>query len=192
METKSGLARFFEGKWQVFGEESGVPKGEIHSLLVDREGTLWAAVDTRSQKPSCPMVFLRHGARRFQVPAMRTRWRMGWPKPPMGRSGWLKCAGRCAPLSRQVRPRLIAPEIRVGALGVCFDRDGTLWIATAGDGLRRARDSAALGATDIAQQSDAVDKFTQRDGLTSDVCLPVFEDREGNIWGGYALRARLF
>jgi signal transduction histidine kinase len=65
-----------------------------------------------------------------------------------------------------------------------FDRQGTFWIASFGDGLRRARNVATLGSGDIGQFSDAVDKYGRADGLTSDVVQCLFEDREGNIWAG--------
>jgi ligand-binding sensor domain-containing protein len=49
------------------------------------------------------------------------------------------------------------------------DRDGGLWIGTAGEGLFHVHH----GRTDI---------FSRRDGLSSDDVATVFEDREGNVW----------
>ena len=49
------------------------------------------------------------------------------------------------------------------------DRDGNLWLATLGQGLVR------IG-------KDSVERFTRRDGLTSDSLSDVLEDREGNLW----------
>src|SRR5262249_16183886 len=49
------------------------------------------------------------------------------------------------------------------------DRDGGLWIGTYGQGLIHLHQ----GKTDI---------YTQLDGLSADVLLAIFEDREGSIW----------
>lgn len=59
---------------------------------------------------------------------------------------------------------------------ILLDRDSTLWFTSAnGGGLRRARGADA---------SQAPDRFTAGDGLTSDVVHTLFEDREGTIWVG--------
>src|SRR6185312_12143184 len=49
------------------------------------------------------------------------------------------------------------------------DRDGSLWIGTIERGLIHIHDGRA-------------DTFTQSDGLSSDIVLGLFEDREGSVW----------
>jgi ligand-binding sensor domain-containing protein len=49
------------------------------------------------------------------------------------------------------------------------DRDGGLWIGTVDRGLIHLRDGRA-------------DLFRRSDGLSGDVILSLFEDREGNVW----------
>jgi ligand-binding sensor domain-containing protein len=51
------------------------------------------------------------------------------------------------------------------------DRDGNLWIGTAGQGLLRLRDGR-------------VERLTRKDGLSSDYVSALLEDREGNLWAG--------
>ena len=53
------------------------------------------------------------------------------------------------------------------------DSNGTLWIASRGDGVSR------LG-TDGGE--NAVEQFTRNDGLSSNFVRAVFEDREHNVW----------
>src|SRR6185437_905724 len=49
------------------------------------------------------------------------------------------------------------------------DRDGGLWIGTVARGLIHIHQGKA-------------DSFTQADGLSGDITLSLFEDREGSIW----------
>jgi ligand-binding sensor domain-containing protein/signal transduction histidine kinase len=60
------------------------------------------------------------------------------------------------------------PNTRISALRV--DREGALWIATAG-GLARLR-------------HDRMESFTSANGLSSNLVLSIFEDREGSMWVG--------
>ena len=60
------------------------------------------------------------------------------------------------------------PNSRVSALRI--DREGALWIATAG-GVARSLNGN-------------VETFTSADGLSSNLVLSLFEDREGSIWIG--------
>jgi signal transduction histidine kinase len=52
-----------------------------------------------------------------------------------------------------------------------MDRDGGLWIGTDGKGLMHIHEGV-------------VDQFTRADGLSGNIVLNLFEDREGNIWAG--------
>lgn len=185
VQTGSGLARFTGERWEPIGEESGLPRGEVHSLLVDHENTLWVAIQNAQQKPSYPVAFLRRGETRFHVAGYAETIANGMAQAP-NRAIWMAQTARSvrAFVPDQSEIHFIPPEIKVGSVGILFDRDGSLWITTAGDGLRRARNTASLGREDIGQFSDSVDKFTQKDGLSSDLAMTVFEDREGNIWIG--------
>jgi signal transduction histidine kinase/ligand-binding sensor domain-containing protein len=58
-------------------------------------------------------------------------------------------------------------------IAVTTDSNGTLWIATHGDGVTRM--ATAGGQTSVEQ-------FTRNDGLSSNFVRSVFEDREHNIW----------
>src|SRR5262249_36220621 len=97
-----------------------------------------------------------------------------------------------AELTRSVRPVPLpetlgqmpdAPEIQVGSAAILFDKDGALWIASQGDGLRRAPAPERVRGK-IGEFSDAVESFTAKNGLTEDTDYAIFEDREGSIWVG--------
>jgi signal transduction histidine kinase/ligand-binding sensor domain-containing protein len=66
------------------------------------------------------------------------------------------------------RSRLFA-EHEVNANRLLRDRDGGLWIGTVDRGLIHLHDGRA-------------DVFRRSDGLSGDVILSLFEDREGNVW----------
>jgi len=183
--TSKGLFKFTGNDWQRLGPETGIPNEEIISVLIDRENTLWLGTQDRKQRPEGRIAFLREGETRFRVSSERYDEAAMLAEAPDGKI-WT------AQMSRSVRAftfspadiQFVAPEIRVGSQAILFDRDGCLWIPTVGDGLRRVRNMATLGTTDIAQFSDEVDIFTQKDGLSSDIANCVFEDREGGIWFG--------
>ncbi len=65
-----------------------------------------------------------------------------------------------------------------------FDRDGNLWIATYYDGLQRVAQPDPRGAASPAEAAASVERFTVRDGLSSNVTTQLFQDAEGNVWLG--------
>src|SRR4029450_10491279 len=64
--------------------------------------------------------------------------------------------------------RLADPEVNANRLR--RDPDGGLWIGSVDRGLIHRRDGRA-------------DLFRRSDGLSGDVILSLFEDREGTVWG---------
>jgi hypothetical protein len=76
------------------------------------------------------------------------------------------------------------PEIKVGSAGILFDDDGSLWITSLGDGMRRVPFPERLHGEKIGEFSNAIESFTAKDGPTSDSAIRIMKDREGNIWVG--------
>jgi signal transduction histidine kinase/ligand-binding sensor domain-containing protein len=62
-----------------------------------------------------------------------------------------------------------APARDVGGTRLLRDRDGGVWIGTAGAGVVHLHQGRA-------------DVFSQADGLSSDLVTSLFEDREGDVW----------
>src|SRR5260370_1097685 len=73
-------------------------------------------------------------------------------------------------------------EVAVGATIVLFDRQGSLWITSGGDGLRRLAYPGRVRGQHIAQFGPQAEQFTKKDGLSHDYVISALEDREGNIW----------
>ncbi len=73
------------------------------------------------------------------------------------------------PVRGSINSKIFLKDRDVNANRVLRDRDGGLWIGTVERGLIHVHN----GRTDV---------FTKADGLSGDVVLSLFEDREGNIW----------
>lgn len=67
---------------------------------------------------------------------------------------------------------------------ILFAQDGSLWITTLGDGLRRVPLPDELNGQKIGRFSDLIESVTAQDGLSSDYSTSILEDREGDIWVG--------
>jgi signal transduction histidine kinase/ligand-binding sensor domain-containing protein len=184
----------------------------ISSLFEDREGTVWAAslnragrlCAMRSDGATCSgedgafgravWAMYEDGAGRFWAGAESGVWRLR-PGPPQRyrtpteliglnttEDGGLLVALHGAGLRQLAGDKVEAYPIRdavnrnklfvdhdVNANKLLRDRDGGLWIGTVDRGLIHVRDGHA-------------DLFRRSDGLSGDVILSLFEDREGNVW----------
>jgi signal transduction histidine kinase/ligand-binding sensor domain-containing protein len=180
-----GLARFVAGTWQTLGKESRLPKGSVQTVMVDRKGTLWVVVADGAQPPSHPVAFLRSGETTFQLAGDAQSDTLKLAEAPNGNIWAAQPAGSVHAFApEQPVFHFASPNLKVGSVNILFDHEGCLWITTLGDGLRRVRDLGALGTNDLEKNSDDLDQFTEKDGLTCDMCGSIIEDREGNIWVG--------
>lgn len=171
-----GLARLDGPRWRRVGAESGYPGDSAQAVFADSKGTLWVATETT-------IVFLPRGASAFRPTGERVEQVLRMAEAPDG-SVWMAETTRAV---RQVRlpgvdGRALGPEVRVGSVGLLFDREGALWITTIGDGLRRIPDPDRFRGRTIAEFGKEAEAFTQKDGLTADYATAVMEDREGDVW----------
>ncbi|WP_372172616.1 two-component regulator propeller domain-containing protein [Xanthomonas axonopodis] len=171
--TARGLAVREGKRWKTVGVVQGFPEGERARVLgVDRTGTLWAAGIEK-------LLFLPRGEQVFRDTGQRLNDAAQIAQDAAGRH-WI------AETARAVRPLALASsgrvgkdeEIWVGSQAITFDRDGGLWIATVGDGLRR------ISHPEQPKPASRVEVFTQANGLSSDLLIAALEDREGNLWFG--------
>jgi PAS domain S-box-containing protein len=177
--TSGGLARFKSGRWQRIGDDWGYPGARAWAVYVNRGGTLWVATENT-------VVFLPPGSRKFQTTGVGIG--QGWQiAESPGGALWL------AETTRSVHPLLppawrpgVGPEIQVGSAGILFDDDGSLWITSLGDGMRRVPFPDRLNGRKDGQSSSVIESFTAQDGLTSDFSECILKDREGSIWVGTA------
>ena len=161
--TAGGLARFDNGTFKTFTTDQGLARNVIQALYVRPNGRILVGSSAGLQffdgnefsprnKPTGP------------IPASITA--MAGTK---GGHMWIGTLDGLLSVGDEGRQTTVAlPNNRVSAL--YLDRDGALWIATAG-GVARL-------------QGDRLETFTSADGLSSNLVLSLFEDREGSMWIG--------
>ena len=200
--STGGLASFDGRRWHTVGSEWGYPGSGASALIVDHLGALWVTGEHR-------VAVLPANASKFELAdepyngqvyqlgeapdgtvwmaettrAIRPLKRPGQDAPYQGLTKD-DCQSRF-PLTWQAEPRCRRPddlEVRVGSQAFLFDRDGSFWITTLGDGLRRAPYPLKLPKEPIGESSSALEQFASKDGLSADVAYTIFEDREGSIW----------
>jgi signal transduction histidine kinase/ligand-binding sensor domain-containing protein len=199
--TGGGLVRFDGRHWESMGAKWNCPRKMATSVFVDSRGTVWAAIGNS-------ILYLKLGSNRFEdtgefaLQAMSIAeapdggmWvaDAGMAVHPIGMPGSLRVAtARCQAAFASKGAVAKGPscnsadqlEIQVGSGAILFDRGGSLWITSIGDGLRRAPFPQRLKSHPIREFSNELENFTSKDGLSADYALPILEDREGNIWVG--------
>ncbi|WP_052697652.1 sensor histidine kinase [Luteibacter yeojuensis] len=176
--TFSGLVVLDAGRWHLAGPAMGLPGARARNLTVDREGRLWVATDTA-------LAWLAPGAATFTLASGDVGKVNRIAEAPDG-TLWTADVDRgVLPAWRATGdPAVAGPTLRVSSTGLLFDRDGALWVPTLGDGLRRVPRAGALPRQAIDPDGTAMQRFVERDGLTSDYITAIIQDREGNIWVG--------
>jgi len=175
--TNTGLARFDHDQWKRAGNDWGYPGGKTMALFVDRHGTLWVA----SEKA---VLFLPPGSRKLQPTGVEIGTTRQMVESRDGALWLAELVRSVHPLSLPANQHRVEPEIRVGSTGILFDDDGSLWITSLGDGMRRVPFPDRLDGRKIGEFSGAIESFTTKDGLTGDYATCILKDREGDIWVG--------
>ena len=182
---ESGFSRFVDGKWSRVGAEMGYMAPGARQLLVDRQGTLWAATDGMNfglGKDSIRVNTI------LKLPANRTRFEpTGQPvgyvaqlaESPNGQV-WMAEGSGPGPTVRPVEGHS-GPSIEraVSKLPLCilFDGEAGLWIGTFYGGLRRTANFREM-------ERSSFDDYEVVDGLSGEHGLALFEDHEGDVWLG--------
>ncbi|MBV8552793.1 MAG: hypothetical protein JOY54_15975 [Acidobacteriaceae bacterium] len=163
------LCAMRSGSAQCYGED-GAFGSYVSALAEDSSGSLWAAAQSGlwRWKPGPP--------RRYETPPTRSSALI------KAEDGRLLIAMYGAELLQFVGDRVEPYPIRdannpnrllrarnVNSNKLLRDRDGGLWIGTVERGLIHIHQ----GRTDV---------FSRSDGLSGDIVLSLFEDREGNVW----------
>jgi signal transduction histidine kinase/ligand-binding sensor domain-containing protein len=176
--TATGLASFEDGHWKDAGKELGIPAKPVQRAYSDAHGTLWIATEDR-------ILCLPAGQKHFQDTGESVGQISSFAQAPDG-AIWVAELTRSAREIRTFRSHGGGPltEVAVGATIVLFDRQGSLWITSGGDGLRRLAYPGRVSGLHIAQFGPQAERFTKKDGLSHDYVVSALEDREGNIWFG--------
>ncbi|SOD52955.1 sensor histidine kinase [Pseudoxanthomonas wuyuanensis] len=187
--TVHGLARFRDGRWHTVGADWNYPWTHADWVLVDSRGTLWVATgDT--------VVYARPGARAFARTGVSSAPYAVLAEAPDG-SVWISDSlhGTRPVASESAKPayRLVPGLATLQSKRMLFHSDGSLWGTEAERG-GVYRVPFPAGATEQSARGGGtgVEAYSKRQGLTSDMAVPVLEDNEGNVWVGTNLGLNRF
>jgi signal transduction histidine kinase/ligand-binding sensor domain-containing protein len=162
------LCALRSGGAQCYGEDGAFGRA-VWALYEDGSGTLWAGAQTglwrikpgppRQYAPPLEVIGLNESDDGRQLVAMHG----------LGLRELVRDRVEPYPIRAPADPTTLLQDRRVDANRLLRDRDGGLWIGTVARGLIHVHH----GRTDV---------FTRADGLSGDVILSLFEDREGNVW----------
>ena len=196
--TDVGLIRLNGGQWERVGTQWNFPqalRAASQALFVDSHGTLWAGIGST-------VVYLKQGSKRFEPTGVFAGDVTSIAEAPDG-TIWMAdinsavrvistsvsassaAAVRCEVGATALTARCLNEgqlEIPVKANRLLFDRNGSLWLTTQSNGLRRVPYPSHLKDRSGSGFGDGVQSFGASDGLSADNCVPILEDREGNIW----------
>jgi len=176
--TARALVRFDGTRWEKIGAEWDYRADGAKAVFFDRNGVLWVSTGET-------LLTLAPGERKFKSTGLRAGWIVQMTEAPDGTLWAADAFGAVQPVAL---PNGGAPahatSIHVESGGLLFDRDGSLWIGSLGDGVRRIPYPERLGDQRIERFDTATEIFTHADGMTADYVWPVLEDREGSIWFG--------
>ncbi|MGO9437609.1 MAG: two-component regulator propeller domain-containing protein [Terracidiphilus sp.] len=168
LETSGQLCAIQNASAQCYGSDGAFGRA-VWAVYEDSSGNLWAAAQSGlwRMRPGPP--------KRYPTSTEL----IGINKSDEGRllialhgAGLTQLAGDKVepyPIRRAISPNRLLQGPEVDANRLLRDRDGGLWIGTVERGLIHVHH----GRTDV---------FTKSDGLSGDVILSLFEDREGNVW----------
>ncbi|MBV9500822.1 MAG: hypothetical protein JO138_15735 [Acidobacteriaceae bacterium] len=162
------LCAIRSGGMRCYGEDGAFGRA-VWALYEDNSGILWAAAQTGLWR-------MRPGPlRRYAAPTeliALNKFDDGRLLLAMHASGLMQLAAdkiESYPIRDPINPNRLLRNRDIDSNRVLRDRDGGLWIGTVERGLIHLHH----GRTDL---------FRKADGLSGDVVLSVFEDREGNVW----------
>ena len=173
-----GLARFNGSRWNQIASDWNV-NGDCYSAYADSSGTLWVSTERG-------VIFLREGETKFRE-ASDPHTVGGSMAQARNGEMWIAQTERsvhAVPVLWQTAGKQRHSEIRVGSDAILIDNQGSLWITTLGDGLRRVTFPEHLNGPDISEFGTEIEAFTHAQGLTNDYVRCILQDFEGNIWVG--------
>ncbi|MEG3175364.1 two-component regulator propeller domain-containing protein [Sphingomonas sp. RB3P16] len=175
--TERPLVRFFRGRWAEIGRDWGLPDKQGADLMTARDGSLWIS------SPKA-IYFLRTGTTRFVEASFHP---VGYGALAQDRDGriWVSDQTTARALSSPISTRHFYPvpygPRRRHAL---FDREGALWGNTSVGGIYKVSSPNVVGESSSQAAASRLDRFREKDSLTSDQANAILEDREGSLWVG--------
>jgi len=161
--TAGGLTRFENGNFKTFTTDQGLARNVIQVLYARANGSIIVGTSAGLQ------IFNGDQFISLNIPADMLPANITSIAETSNGFLWLGTLDGLYQVDREGRTLMVTlPNSRVSALHI--DREGALWIATAG-GVTRLR-------------GDQLETFTTSDGLSSNLVLSLFEDRESSMWIG--------
>ena len=177
------LLRYRSGKWTQFGTKAAAPVDNPFSMVVTRDGTVWVSfTGSVARLPAGGTRFetVRHKLRSLGRLSIDPQERI-WLTEIDGTYPITGVGGRGAPPPLRHAYATDTAEIRGWPM---FDREGNLWISTYYHGIQRVARPDPRGAATRADAIARVERFTARDGLSSNATTAIWQDIEGNVWAG--------
>lgn len=168
------LARFDGARWHWIPADRRIVPGKLGSVVAAQDGTIWATTDRQ---------ILRLG------PGERVLTPVAWARPgdslvgthnggvALARAGVSRLG---KPFDREPLPGLEPLSLPQGTPGIkraLIDHQGAIWWTGGNGGVSRLL-PPAVGT------SARVEHWEDRQGLSANAAVPLFEDREGAIWVG--------
>jgi signal transduction histidine kinase/ligand-binding sensor domain-containing protein len=174
--TRYGLYRFRGQQWEKLRAREHLPETWVFGLRVNRNGELWVANEAG--------VYRRNAERDvFQLVERSDRTMQGFGVEIVDGVTWITDPQIAFKRAGEPRGSRRASGIGNG-VQLLHDRRGTLWIATIGQGLWRAR----VAGTTVP----VVEAMTARNSPLTDDIRSLFEDRDGNLWVGSSVGLHQF
>lgn len=177
--THSGLSLFNGNNWIEIDKEWNFKPERVRAMLVDRGGTLWISKEDS-------VVFLPPNANVFQELVRQNKENIVLQfSQAKDDSIWAVDIGYFVKTIRKTNSDGNGENIRfyVEANGICFDRDGSLWIGS-GEFVKRISFPESLINEPFQPNDSRIEVFKPTDGLSGSAFDNILEDREGNIWIG--------
>ena len=167
--TENYVLRFHQATQEQVGKAIALPGPFLSGPLEDKSGSIWFSTDNR---------LLRLDPRDPQIRFVKIVKGKLWLSEDTGGTLWITNAdGFSQPLREgQELSRNAMATKTFNVRTVLHDSEGNTWIGTLGQGLVRLRADSG----DVQK----MEKFAERDGLSTEFVWCLLEDREHNVWVG--------